>query len=603
MEIKLSGGEILDKTIPHIEETIATRVFYDLVRDVLLEKAGSLPVKEVASILERKNFRIPRRLVKYLLSCWEEGILREATINLAYREEQTGRPLEGEVERVLRSIGKPIPLQILAQEIAIIQKRLPQIYLHSLPPLLSSRSKKYFLLGDKVGLRGWLLQVESGASEEEVIFFNFLPEEIPLLERWLSLSSLLKGENILEEIRPLLRDRGAIPHKVLSFLVWKATGTIDSLGLMEKMMEDGGFLLIKEASWLNKEQIPSLLQSLKAIEIPPGAVEPEPFVFGEEEQKLLLACLEEKGRISIKESAIALFELEDVDMKQVETTLSDFLKKQEGVLWLGGDKWTKVEKLPMDILSVPPEVEIDWKFQYEDLDGEQLEVELSDEGLDDALPQLLKDPLIQDRGDEEDIEIEPPAEEIQLVIPYHHYISGTLPVRKWEGTFYPSEPRLQLLTFQVNGGEELELWLNRDISLIFGLKEWYEKNIPPSGAIVKIRKEDGIYRLIWERETHPLLTIPRRRLSDLLGLRKELKEQPTVEIIQTLLEYHKRAHFFTILSEVNIIRRTPKRRVASILSIFPCFYVRDKEEGVFYYDSAKKDEVMKRAKKKYLISR
>jgi hypothetical protein len=54
---------------------------------------------------------------------------------------------------------------------------------------------------------------------------------------------------------------------------------------------------------------------------------------------------------------------------------------------------------------------------------------------------------------------------------------------------------------------------------------------------------------------------------------------------------------------VNIIRRTPKRRVASILSIFPCFYLREKEEGYFYYDSAKRDEVMKRSKKKYILTK
>jgi len=597
------GGERLDKTISHLEGTIATRVFYDLARDILLEKGQALPLKEFSFLLERKGFRLPRRLVRYLLSCWEEGILKEGTINLSYREERTGRPLEGEIERILKNVGKPLSLKTLSQELAIIQKRLPQMYLQAIPSLLSSRPKKYFLVGDKAGLKEWLLQAEKGANEEEIIFFNFLPEEMPYLENWSSLSSLIKDENILEGIKLLLREREAIPHKVLSFLVWKAKGTVDSLRLMEEMLEDGSFALIKEASWLIKERIPSFLQSLRTIEIPPGAVEPEPFVFGEEEGNLFLTYLEEKGSISVREAARELFELEDLDMEQVEATLSDFLKKQEGLLWLGGDKWTKVDKLPMDIFAVPGEVEIDRAFQYEDLDGEQLEVELSDEGLEDSLPQLLKDPLVQDRGDEEDIEIELKGEEIQLVIPYHHYISGTLPVRKWEKAFYPPEPRLQLLSFLSDKGEKIEVWFNQDLLLIFGLREWYERNLPPSGAILKIRKEKGVYRIIWEGETHPLLAIPPKRLNDLLALREELKEQPTIEIIQTILEYHKRAHFFTILSEVNIIRRTPKRRVASVLSIFPCFYVRDKEEGVFYYDSAKRDEVMKRAKKKYLIPR
>lgn len=594
----------MDRTVPHLEETMATQVFYDLVRDILLEKGQPLSPKDICLILEGKGFRLPRRIVRYLLSRWDESVVIEGTINLQYREEHTGRPLEGEIERVLRNVGKPLSLDKLAQELAVIQRRLPQIYLQSLPNLLQSRGRKYFLLKDKVGLREWLLNVKEGANEGEVLFFNFLPEEMRDLENWLSLSSLIQGKDTFEDIKHLLRENPIIPHKVLSFLIFRAKGEVDSMALMEKMWEEGSFIMIKPASWILKEQVPSILQSLRAIEIPPGAVEPEPFIFGPDEERLFLSYIEERGVISLNRAATELFELEDVDIEQVKATLTDYLKKQEGMLWLGNDKWAKVEKLPMDILLIPPEVEIDREFRYEDLDGEQLEVELSDEGLEDALPQLLKDPLIQDTGDDdEEVKITEPLEEIKVVIPYHHYISGTLPVRKWEKAFYPSEPRLQLLTFLTNEGEELEVWFNRDLPLIFGLREWYEKNLPPSGAILKIRKENGVYKLIWEGETHSLLTIPKRRLNDLLQLREELKEQPTVELIQTVLEYHKRAHFFTILSEVNIIRRTSKRRVASILSIFPCFYFREKEEGVFYYDSAKRDEVMKRAKKKYLLSK
>ncbi|MBC7328970.1 hypothetical protein H5T88_01275 [bacterium] len=592
----------MDKTISHIGRIVALRIFYDMVRDILLEKGKALFIKELVPLLEEKGLRLPRKLVRYLIPMWEEGVVEEGSVNIRYRKEQVSRPLEGDIETILKNIGKPIPLKILSQELAIVQKRLPEVYLQSLPSLLSSRAKKYFVLGDKAGLRRWLLQVERGAKEEDIVFYNFMDEEIKELEEWLAMPPL-KGEKPIEEIKALLRERGAISHKVFSFLVWRARGSVDSLRLMKEMFEDGGFLMIKEATWVNKEQIPAAVALLKEIEIPPGAVEPEPFIFGKDEQEMFLSYIEGKDIISISKSARELFELEDVDMKQVEETLKEFLKGREGLLWVGGDKWIKLEKIPTEILAIPEEVEIDREFQYEDLDGEQLEVELSDEGLEDALPQLLKDPIIQDTGDEEEIEVSPPQEEIQLVIPYHHYIAGTLPVRQWEKSFYPSEPRLQSLAF-LHDDEEIELWYNQDLPLIFGLKEWYKNNLPPSGGIIKVRKVDeGVYRLIWEGETHPLLSISQKRLNDLLKLREELIEQPTIEVIQTLLEYHKRAHFFTILSEVNIIRRTPKRRVASILSIFPCFYIREKEEGYFYYDSAKRDEVMKRSKKKYILTK
>jgi hypothetical protein len=573
-----------------------------MVREILLEKGKAIFIKELVPLLEQKGLRLPRKLVRYLIPMWEEAVIEEGSVNIRYRKEQRGRPLEGDIEMILKDVGKPIPLKILSQELAIVQRRLPEVYLQSLTSLLSARPKKYFVSGDRAGLRRWLLQVERGAKEEDIVFYNFMDEEIKELEEWLTMPPL-KGEKPIEEIKVLLRERGAISHKVLSFLIWRARGSVDSLGLMKEMFEDGGFLMIKEATWVSKEQIPAAVAILREIEIPPGAVEPEPFIFGKDEQEMFLSYIEGKDIISISKSARELFELEDVDMKQVEKTLGEFLKGREGLLWVGGDKWTKLEKIPAEILAIPEEVEIDREFQYEDLDGEQLEVELSDEGLEDALPQLLKDPIIQDTGDEEEIDVPPPQEEIQLVIPYHHYLAGTIPVRKWERSFYSPEPRLQSLTF-IYEDEEMELWYNQDLPLIFGLKEWYKKNLLPSGAIIKIRKEgEGIYKLIWEKNTHPLLSIPQRRLNDLLKLREELIEQPTIEVIQTLLEYHKRAHFFTILSEVNIIRRTPKRRVASVLSIFPCFYLREKEEGYFYYDSAKRDEVMKRSKKKYILTK
>ncbi|MBC7238330.1 MAG: hypothetical protein H5T69_21020, partial [Chloroflexi bacterium] len=174
----------MDQTISHLEGILAVRVFYDLVRDILLERGKPVLVKEFPSLLEKKGFRLPKRLVRYLLSLWDEGIIEDGFVDLSHRKEPSNRPLEGDIERLLRKAGKPISLGILSQELATVQRRVAEIYKQSLPSFISTRPKKYFLLNELVGLREWLLQVEEGATDDDVLFFNFHPEELSLLKQW-----------------------------------------------------------------------------------------------------------------------------------------------------------------------------------------------------------------------------------------------------------------------------------------------------------------------------------------------------------------------------------------------------------------------------------
>lgn len=592
----------MEKTAYRLEDKVVLGIFHELVKDILLERGQPSSPKDISPLLAERGCVLPRRLVKYLLLQGEELVSKEGLYDLAHRYQQPGRPLEGQMESILRAVGKPIPLSILAQEIALVERRVPQTLIEPLSALITRRPQKYFLLGEKVGLREWLLEIFP--DEEDILFENFLPEDLPAIEEGMNrYLPLLEGRDLLDKIENLLRNALVpIPHKLLCLLLWKKEGNVEPLEIMGRMGEDGRFLMLKPASWTLREFLPLVVERLRQVQIPPGVLEPEPFVFGEEEKRAVDKFIQERGRVVISEILQSLFEMEDVDVGQAKSLLKEFIEGKSGLLRIGEEKWIKTEALPVDILGIPPEVAIDKSIQFQNLDGEELEVDLEDEGLEGNLAELIRNPLVQDVEDEEEIQGEVPPSPL-LVLPYHHYLAGTLPVRSWEKSFYPGDLPIYLLTFRTEKGD-WEVWYNRDVSLIYGLKEWFEKNLPPAGAIIRVEKEGSeTFRLIWEGETHPQFSISQRRLSELLKLREELQESPTIEIIQEIMEYHKKAHFYTIFAEVNVIRRTTKRRVASLLSIYPCFYSREADTGVFHYDPAKRDETMKRAKKKYIITR
>ncbi|MEJ5253624.1 MAG: hypothetical protein WHX60_17235, partial [Armatimonadota bacterium] len=72
----------------------------------------------------------------------------------------------------------------------------------------------------------------------------------------------------------------------------------------------------------------------------------------------------------------------------------------------------------------------------------------------------------------------------------------------------------------------------------------------------------------------------------------------TFDIICEILSTHRGGmEFLNILSEVNVIRRTRRRRVASVLSAFQAFYLRNR---LWHLDEKKRDAGIDRTKRKHI---
>ncbi len=70
--------------------------------------------------------------------------------------------------------------------------------------------------------------------------------------------------------------------------------------------------------------------------------------------------------------------------------------------------------------------------------------------------------------------------------------------------------------------------------------------------------------------------------------------------MRRLMPYHRKGvPYVTLFTEVNLVRRTNRRLVASILSSYYAFYQRAKA-ALWYFDEKKVDQGFKKAKRKYV---
>ena len=85
---------------------------------------------------------------------------------------------------------------------------------------------------------------------------------------------------------------------------------------------------------------------------------------------------------------------------------------------------------------------------------------------------------------------------------------------------FPLEPDLVSLVFVTPDGERQEVWLNNRLGLIFGLKEWYDANLPWTGGTFTLEptQQPDEFQLVATGETDPALDIPMDRLQALLQL-------------------------------------------------------------------------------------
>jgi len=533
---------------------------------------------------------------------------------ISTRFEDSTRPVHAVVEGILRNTGQPIPLEPLAYLLAEVYHRTPQATAVAIYRLAAEH---FFRLPDnRIGLREWLLRTNYD-SVEDVAFYNY----VDLAEAQQLLQKHPQFNGSPEAVVALLREVGTpLPTRLIAFLQWyQNPESFDALKAYQSLLSVEGMVsfplqstdtLDPIAHWALAEWAPQWIESIRPQAKQMAGVlaqlmaEPLVLSVGDVEG-MVQHVLQSPKVVTAEELALRFFDLTPSDPTYTNDldTITLSLRQDERVMWLGGTRFINKANLPAYLFEIPESLRFP-QVQFYTEEGEPLEIDLEDEGLSGTLRSDILDPVAQDVDDEEDESaIFPVPESVQCVVKARHKEIGTFPLCQIPAGFFQKEPRFQQVTFidEATGNRYTEVYVNQRERLIFGLLDWYATREAVSGLVFTLtRTEDPfVFKVRWEDTLDQRVHISRARYEELLDMSTRMAQSySTFDIICEILSTHRGGmEFVSILSEVNVIRRTRRRRVASVLSAFQAFYLRG---GLWHLDEKRRDAGIDRAKRKHI---
>jgi hypothetical protein len=233
---------------------------------------------------------------------------------------------------------------------------------------------------------------------------------------------------------------------------------------------------------------------------------------------------------------------------------------------------------------------------FQTIEGEELDVELEEEGFDGNLREVVSSPIASLGGECRLM----PDGSARCTITHLLRASGTLPVTG-EKRFFAEEPIVQEATI-IGPDGRFSLWINNGLGLAFGLKDVYQR-LPEHGGVFNLKPgaRAGEFVLEISDEVDPVIGIDEGRLKELhaIAARPSFKDTSTYELLQELMERHRKgADFLTLLAELWVIRDVDPRQVASILSAYHAF--KQSKSGTWTFDPREVDKGLKKPKRKYM---
>lgn len=520
-----------------------------------------------------------------------------------FRKTSPQTPILSFIERMIIASGCPIHVNQIALECAGLYRRSHEYYETVLPRVAGQSETLFCTSSGWVGLRKWVFEIidiesvpyewnvesERRRAVEDALFYNFLSWAD--VEPYLDIASQLDWK--LPEAAPelLKKVKKPLDNRIIGFMGWYLTLDPDPhwifpyspVALFEAVQASGEFVwgpdklwhpVGSERKWLEMglQIAKEKLSELPEEETQPLEVRPD------EVDRVVAHILKTKGITQATRILQEVFEVPPNSKTFHDDlyTLINALWADGRVFWFGYDRFGRTEDVPGYVNTVPaileyPEVE---PFINE-ATGEPYDVLISEEGYPKSLLREMKDPRAQDVLDEEPpkMEMDIPST-LRLVLKSHHREIGTFPLCQIPLGFFPDDPNIQSLTFVDEKDNRHEVWLNHETRLIYGLLDRFAELDVISGAIFHLTKTDrpDVYKFEFSGDSDPLLYLSSSRYDDLLDLQAKVDELSTYQILVEALQKHsKGADFLTLLTEVNVVRRTKRELVASLLSAYPCF--------------------------------
>jgi hypothetical protein len=593
----------------------------DLIYEHLLSSGVAAKSSDLVTMLESAGVKVQPKFIRLSLVDSKRFIVEERRWNTALRGE-IRRPFVGLVEFALQDYGSPMSREALCNEMALVMRRPVEFFDDLLDAVLQDKEKYFIAERKEWGLREWLLDTRF-KGEDEIFLRNFFFKQAETKE---ALEGLVNTRMATDQpaeqmaVKMLRNVGGPLEHRLLSFALWKLReGDLDSQSLFEGLRSEERIRLLSGGVWSLREWEEEWIGELKKLSKKADRqedlpwLEEEPgeggFAVSEQDLKEMMTFVKRQRRaVRIKEVLEKVLEIapNSPRWEMAVDAIAEALAKDGRLQRVGAQSWTipsyipKVDKIPRALILTPPQTSED-----------DPDAELEDEGLDEGLAAWVHDPRFEEIGETEEVEVgrqQQPADEVRYVATYPHLKAGTLKLRKMDMRFYPSEADPACLIFKDEEiKSEVEVWSSRHAGLLFGLDAWYEERGIEPGAVFTLTpgEEGDEYLLHYAEESDALLVITEERQKILRSLKKEAaqKEWPAFEAMcRIMADYEKGISFLTLWSEVNAVRRTRKRTVASNLSAYHCFSQRPSGSDNWMFDERRVSLGRKKTKRHFLRS-
>ena len=531
----------------------------------------------------------------------------------AARLEGVGRPLAEAIRLLVVGFETPVPIPTLISEVGRVRDdsreqlavKVERIVRHDPTFLVTAR--------EEVALAKWAFLATGEKRERAFALHGVREEDVEAAQAklgnvdWRSPSA---AEDALKAAAP-------ISAKVLGAVAWlhlnptdpRATLLYDGRKLFAELLAVDGYVLGSDGviypSGETKKWITSavkvadkLAPTIEVEDVAPVDVKPADI------DKMVAKILASEKSVTATRLLEEFYEVTMVNktFRDDLANVVEALRTSDKIMWVGADRFRRAGSVPDFIESVPePFFFVPTDFRGED--GELIDVEISDEGLSTSLRKLLTHPLATDVLDEEGVAAPKSSpDRVRLVLKSIHRELGTFPMSQIPAGWIEDEPKIQEIVLVDDSGRELQVWANTEARLLFGFLDWWYEQPIESGAVFNLSKTNrpNVFEFSWEEQADPLLYISSQRMEQLRDLQARSESMSTLDVlIEIMHHWPKGTDFLTLLAEVNVVRRSTRRLVASLLSCYQCFYQRS-GSPVWHFDPKKIELGFDKTKRKFV---
>lgn len=594
------------------EEQYARAYADRLILEQLTEMEAAIKLGELADRLSHAGLGLAA-VRSLLASNPERFAYHDRRWVPASRLESEGRPFAEAIRLIVSRFGGPMPLAHLVQEVAHSRAESVEEVRERVEAAVNKLGD-FVVADDWVALAEWSFLGHDGSIEREYALNRVTADEVDAVVKTLGAGFDWRADDAVEQA---LKKASPASLKAIGAAAWLTLSPQDSNAIL---IYDGreflaaalrvpGYVLGADGviypesetkKWLTAavKVAEKLAPTVDVEDAAPIDVKPE------DVERMSKKILSSEASVTATKMLEEFYEITPSNKTFVDdlANVVDALRAEKSVWWVGADRFRKPKTAPEYVDEIPE------LFQYpttdfKDAEGELIDVELNDDGLSSTLRKLLSHPLATDVLDEDILPAQKQVpERIRLVLKSIHRELGTFPMCQIPTGWLTTDPKVQEYIFVDPVGRELQVWANHEARLLYGLIDWWYEQAVESGAVFTLTKtvRPNVFEFAWDDQTDPVVYISTQRMEELREIAGRADEMSTLDIlIAVMSHWPKGADFLTLLAEVNVVRRSTRRLVASLLSSYQCFYQRS-GSPVWHFDNKKVELGFDKTKRKFV---